>query len=257
MTTSDIPEVIAELQSEGRLPKTLTAKTVDAMTDSLTKYFDQASDDKIDEFVDKAEAVCKQMLVTEQKEGVTTGLNVAGGRSALGDFIESLGVENVAETMNVDFFLRIAGEVANGAGQYLVQNYDQTRLDEFPALELHRVYDVDVPRGSLEDKKGPEDGWDYRWQAACEEAGDDDALRVFNETGRMVALKSSDVWASLGDGAGGYKDTLGNRFAPFAWNSGMDTDEVSREDAVALGLIDEGEKAEPAAIDFKDLLSFT
>ena len=66
MTTSDIPEVIAELQSEGRLPKTLTAKTVDAMTDSLTKYFDQASDDKIDEFVDKAEAVCKQMLVTEQ-----------------------------------------------------------------------------------------------------------------------------------------------------------------------------------------------
>jgi hypothetical protein len=53
----------------------------------------------------------------------------------------------------------------------------------------------------------------------------------------MVALKSSSVWQQLGDGAGGYEDALGNPFAPFAFDSGMDTDEVSRDDVGKLGLI--------------------
>ena len=70
----------------------------------------------------------------------------------------------------------------------------------------------------------------------------------------MVALKSSGVWLALGDGAGGYSDTLGNPFPPFAYNSGYDVDEITREDAVALGLMSEDDEVQPAKTDFEDLI---
>lgn len=69
----------------------------------------------------------------------------------------------------------------------------------------------------------------------------------------MVALKNSGVWEALGDGAGGYEDTLGNSFPPFAFNSGMDCDEVSYQECVELGLLEEGEEVEGADIDPEDL----
>lgn len=263
MTPSEVQSVIDNLQKTGKLPAHITAPTRDAMAKSLNKYFGKIAADKISQFADKAKEVAEEALKTEQvsrpgmAETVTEGGSTATGRNILTSFLEDNAVTNIADTMNMDFFLRIAQEVANGAAQHIAQNFDQTRVDEFPALELHRVYDRRVPRGSELDKAGPENGWDDdegRWPAACEEAGDDDAAEVFESTGRMVALKSSGVWQALGDGAGGYDDTLGNPFAPFAFNSGMDCDEVDYDEAVSLGLIDDGDEVEPAKIDFEDLI---
>ena len=118
-------------------------------------------------------------------------------------------------------------EVTNGAGRFASQSSDPVQVDEFPALELLKVYDRDPP----------EQPWNARWQAACVAADDDKATTVFTKTRRMVALKSSSVWQQLGDGAGGYENALGNPFPPFAYGSGMDVEEVSREDAVELGLL--------------------
>jgi hypothetical protein len=133
-------------------------------------------------------------------------------------------------------------QVANGAGQFISQNLDQDTLDVWPALELVRLFEVELPRGF---KYGPNDtivpdpgqDWPSRWKAALGDSGDKKAQQAFDGTGRMVALKSSGVWQSLGDGAGGYGDTLGNPFPPFAFDSGMRVDEVSREGAQELGLI--------------------
>jgi len=152
-----------------------------------------------------------------------------------------------------DDFLSPVENVMNGARQFMAQNSDQTRVDVYPALELHRVYDRDVPRGFKTGAGGqlvpvPGDDWRSRWQAAAKQSGDNNAAQVFKKTGRMIALKSSGVWPALGDGAGGYGDALGNAFAPFAVGSGMDTDEVSREETVALGLMNDGDTAEPATI---------
>lgn len=262
--TSDIDSVIQSLEKDGKLPANITESTRKEMVKSLSRYFDKISSDKIEEFAAKAKEVAEQALKTEQEVRVgqekttTVGLNPATQRGILTDFIESNGVTGIAKEMNMDFFLRIAGEVANGAGNQMAQNFDEVRVDEFPALELKRAYGRLVPRGSEKDPAGPENGWDDddgRWKAACEESGDDDALKVFEDTGRMVALKSSEVWQALGDGAGDYTDTLGNPFAPFAFNSGFDTDEIDRDEATELGLLDEGEDAEPAKINFADLLS--
>lgn len=263
MTTSDIKSVIANLQKDGKLPLQLPQSTIDEISKSMTKYFGDIAKEKIGEFAEKAKEVAEETLKTEQavREGesltVTEGGSPATARSLLTEFLEGNGVANIGETMNMDFFLRIPREVAIGAGQFMAQNYDETRIDEFPALELVRVYGRKVPRGSEKDPAGPENGWDDddgRWQAACEESGDEDAAKVFEETGRMIALKSSEVWQALGDGAGEYEDTLGNPYAPFAFNSGMDTNEIDRDEAEELGLLDKGEEAEPADVDFGDLL---
>lgn len=89
----------------------------------------------------------------------------------------------------------------------------------FPAWELVRIAGRGTPRGD----------WPDRWEAAGGE--------FFG--GRMVAAKDSDVWQALGDGAGGYRDTLGNPFPPFAFGSGMGLREVRREEALTLGVISE------------------
>lgn len=150
--------------------------------------------------------------------------------------------------------------MAHGAGQFIQSNANEDVVDLYPALKL-LPYDTSyTPRGEKRGKGGelepdPDNSWEARWQAACDAAGDDDASNAFADTGRMVALKSSGVWQALGDGAGGYEDTLGNPYYPFAFNSSRVTEEVDGEDAEALGLLDKGEKAEPAAFDFATLFN--
>ena len=122
---------------------------------------------------------------------------------------------------------KILTQVPNGAGRFNSQNSDPVLLEEYPALEFLKVYD----------REPPEKTWKARWQAACAAANDGKASTIFTKTRRMVALKSSSVWQQLGDGAGGYEDTLGNPFPPFIPDSGFDLDEISRKEAQELGLI--------------------
>jgi hypothetical protein len=77
-----------------------------------------------------------------------------------------------------------------------------------------------------------------------------DAARVLAETGRMIALKDSEIWQALGDGEDGSTDTLGNPFPPFAFLSGMGVRDIGYTEAVALGVIEPGEKVEPQKLDY-------
>ncbi len=76
--------------------------------------------------------------------------------------------------------------------------------------------------------------WPSRWKAAGESVGWLGAHRL-----RMVALKDSPIWQALGNGIGGYRDTLGNPYPPFAFGSSYGWREVSRLEARRLGLIEE------------------
>lgn len=252
-TASAAGDFVDYMEANGKLPPHLPAALKEKMRQSLARYFSSISQDKIRQFSDKAEAAVRATLRTlqEARPGVDRTVEVGGsnasGRTALTDFIEGTdGVGDIGATMNMGFYLRVAEEVAKGGMNFVAQNWDQERVDEWPALEFHRLYEREVPRGEevvkgvVQTWNGWDDG-DGRWVAACEEAGDDDAAEVFSSTGRCVALKSSGVWQALGDGAGGYTDTLGNQFEPFAFNSGWGTDEVDRKDAVELGLMDDVE----------------
>lgn len=100
---------------------------------------------------------------------------------------------------------------------------EETRetLDAFPAWRFVRFM---TPNGQARD-------WGVRWAAAGESVNWAGASRTV-----MVARKDSPIWQALGDGAGGFTDTLGNPYPPFAFNSGMGWEDVDRDEAEALGL---------------------
>ena len=174
---------------------------------------------------------------------VTEGLNVAKAREQAKTLLESLGyepdpdkrgtIEDLSSDRRINLVLETNVAVAQGQGRWL-QGQDEVSLDTFPALELLRV----------EERKDPRD-WPQRWRIAAAVAGDVDAARVLEFEGRMIARKDSGIWQALGDGAGGYTDTLGNPFEPFAFASGMGTLPVSHDEAEALGLIRAGQKVTP------------
>lgn len=113
---------------------------------------------------------------------------------------------------------------------------DQVALDVNPAWELVRMIETRVQRD-----------WQERWLAAAEATGGFDGCTDPREAGgRMVALKNHPIWQALGDGEGGYDDTLGNPWPPFAFNSGMNVIDVSRDDAVALGIMGPDDTVKPS-----------
>lgn len=182
---------------------------------------------------------------------VTEGFNPASAKEWIDRQFAKLSPEGLQAAGFVEQAIKISTEVAQGAGRYVAQNADAEAVAEYPAWEFKRVYDRDVPRGDSGHQG--DDDWPTRWQAAAQASGDDDAARIERETGRMVALKASPIWAALGTGAGGYQDTLGNPFPPFAFNSGFDCDEVHRTDCEELGL--PVSNVQPADVDLENLFA--
>ena len=187
-------------------------------------------------------------------QGVTTGETT---NSLTGEITKLLtqfeGGRALAAEMNIGFKIDVAQRVMRGAGHFLS---DQADIDEYPAWEFHRLYERDVPRGYKGGKGGlipvPDDDWPSRWAEAGESCGDDDWLEWEgdDQAGRGVALKSSGIWAQLGSLR---DDTLGNAYYPFAFNSGFGTDGVPYNECVQLGLLQDGDRPEPAKIDFAKL----
>lgn len=110
--------------------------------------------------------------------------------------------------------------LAHGHGRWVAAQ-DPDLLDAFPAWELVRISPAEEPRN-----------WPLRWMMAG----------GTTYGGRMIALKGAPVWDGLGN-TQLFEDALGNPYPPFAFNSGMDVREVSRAEAVALGLLAAGEPA--------------
>jgi hypothetical protein len=100
-----------------------------------------------------------------------------------------------------------------------------------PAWELVRMRHSKVPRD-----------WEERWSDARDGTQEEGSTEAGE---RMVALKDHPIWQALGDGIGGYDDTLGNPWPPFAFRSGMGVIDVNRDDAIALGIMDEATRVQP------------
>lgn len=116
---------------------------------------------------------------------------------------------------------------------------DEQRRYQFPCYELVRIAPRHTPRG-MRRRDGvltpkPGDDWPSRFVAAGGE--------LYEKGTRMIAIKGSDVWVKLGEGAGGYTDTLGNPFAPFAFGSGYGLRELPRGECLLIGVITEDDQA--------------
>lgn len=106
---------------------------------------------------------------------------------------------------------------------------DPDILDAFPAQELIRWRSRKVPRN-----------WIARWR---------DHGGKFFKGGRMIARKNDPIWVAI--------SAFRNPYPPFDFNSGMGVSDVSRDQAEALGVIEPGEKIQPAHKGFNDTLSLS
>ena len=172
-------------------------------------------------YLARVREVCAQML-----EG---RISQADARNVLGGILERMGLSpqdggglaNPASIRRLDLIVETQTQMAASVAQLQEQTPAVTAM--WPAWELTRLEGRAMPRGD----------WPQRWDAAGRAVGFDGVSRDY---GRMVALKSSPIWQALGDGAGGFRDTLGNPYPPFAYGSGMGWVDVTREECEALGL---------------------
>lgn len=125
----------------------------------------------------------------------------------------------------------------------MAQGHARWKLDQsegalllWPAQEFVRV----------EDRQAPRQNWPERFAAAAVAAGDDQALAAFQASGRMIALKTSGLWAKL--------SRFDVPWPPFDFQSGMGLEDVDRDTAVELGLMGPADKLQPAEADFNEQL---
>ena len=167
-------------------------------------------------------------VVTRMLEG---GISQADARDALGGVLDQMGhsmqdeggLRNPASIRRLNLILETQTKMAASVAQLDEQTDDVVAM--WPAWELMR----------LEDRRAPRPDWAARWNLAGASVGWAGALPT-HIGGRMVALKGSPIWKALGDGVGGFRDTLGNPYPPFAYSSGMGWEDVDRDECEALGL---------------------
>ena len=136
------------------------------------------------------------------------------------------GMTDHASTRRLNLILKTNTQLAAGMAQRESRN-DPLLAKAFPAWELLSGGYRSVHRTD----------WPIRWA----EAGNAVAWKGARKGRRMVALKTSPIWEALGNGAGGFHDTLGNPYPPFAYGSSYEWSELSRIEAEKLGLIDDKE----------------
>lgn len=255
-------EALQHLLSKQVMPTSMGSAEIAALDASVRRqsFFSARTllEDLIQQYKADVESIINPQRVQradrvtpDNPEGwVTEGLDPATARLRAQQLLDSLGydpgedrgtIKDLRSRARIDLVVKTNTELAQGAGHFVKQN-DPELVDAFPALELTRYEQRHEPRD-----------WQQRWILAAQVAGDPQAYGALGNHGRLVALKSSGIWQALGDGAGGYTDTLGNPYPPFAFGSGMWTQEVDREDAEALGLLQRLEVAAPAQFDFGSL----
>lgn len=170
-------------------------------------------------------------------------INAADARTGLQAVLDELGLSDrtgaltdLGSARRLNLILRTQRQMAASAARLAEQTPDV--LDAWPAWRLTRMGTRAVPR----------DDWPQRWHAAGERVGWRGAHRS-----QMVALKSSPIWQALGDGAGGFRDAIGNPYPPFAFGSGLDWMDVSREEALRLGLEPDGQAPQQADLSPSDV----
>jgi hypothetical protein len=172
--------------------------------------------------------------------GILTGqMDQASARLAIKQFLAEMGyqpdpekaggLQDLSSDVRIDLQLETNVDTARGYGWYS-EGQQADVLDEWPAWEL-----IDTAPGG--DPRRRRD-WAARWERCGGQFYD----------GRMIALVNDLIWQQLGDPAI-FPDGLGNPYAPFAFNSAWRLRDIGRDEAVALGLIDDTTELLPQPID--------
>ena len=144
-------------------------------------------------------------------------------------------IRDLSSSRRIQLILDTNVKRARSMGQVAASENPLT-LMSMPAWRLTRTGARKKPRGN----------WNRRWAAAGAKCGWKGAAHR-----TMCALKTSPIWQALADGAGGFDDTLGSPYPPFAFGSGMawvnvrrsEWKRICQEEGIPDGLDDITEKA--------------
>lgn len=145
----------------------------------------------------------------------------------LGSEVDEADLTDLASDARLNLILDTNVDQAAGYGSW-AQGQDEAILDQWPAQELVRVREAAQPRD-----------WKRIW---VENGG-----TLYN--GRMIALKNDPIWVRI--------SRFGLPYPPFDFNSGMDVDDIDRDEAIQLGLIDRDTRIEPQTRGFAADLAAT
>jgi hypothetical protein len=173
----------------------------------------------------------KDRFISEMREIVTDmGLGPTGPQT----------IEDIRSAPRLGLIFDMAEQSAYGYAQRKI-GLDEDVLNIFPAQRLVRIQSREVPRGYKRRGGGlvadPDNAWPERWRRAGESVGWEGALPGED----MVALKTSPIWTAL--------NAFGTPWPPFDFNSGMGLKDVRRDEAEALGLVDQGRRITGQAAD--------
>jgi hypothetical protein len=259
LSTSEFREAVKHLQAKQLMPTNLSSAEISQqLSAAMRRQSFFSATNTIDEILAAMKSAVQSIVNPQQvlrpgaTQTVTEGFNPASARAAIAQYFQELGykpdegtegtLKDLSSSKRIDLVVDTNVKLAHGAGRYVQQNADPDVVDLWPALNFVR----------FEERAEPRD-WEQRWRLAASVAGDPRAAAALELHGQMAALKSSGIWQALGDGEGGYTDTLGNPYPPFAFGSGMWTEELSREEAEDLGLLEKGQDVEPADFDLASL----
>lgn len=125
-------------------------------------------------------------------------------------------IKDLLSKSRLDAIIKTNVEQARGFINYAA-GIEPGAFAAFPAQELRRIQHRNHERQD----------WPERWRRAMDKVGRKEC--TVTPDGRMVALKTSPVWPAL--------SVFGQPFPPFDWGSGMGVMDVSKDEAIKLGLI--------------------
>lgn len=160
-----------------------------------------------DALIDRSSLIAKLREVA-QREGIPVDPAKAGG---LQDITSRARLSLILDTQlaQVREFARWKAE------------QDPDILDAFPAQELVRIEDRQIPRK-----------WRERWLQSGGKL----------HAGRMIAAKGDRIWSAI--------NRFGTPWPPFDFNSGMGIEDIDRDEAEELGVIAPGQVVPPGEQDF-------
>lgn len=170
--------------------------------------------------VDTAKRKPNEALVSQEKF-ISEMKSYLRGR---GYAVDGTALTDIASRRRLSLIYKMNYDEAREYAKY-TRGQDSDALYMFPAQEFLRVEPRRVPRTD----------WQTRWRAA--------GGKLYG--GRMVALKSSDVWKNL--------SRFDRPYPPFDFGSGMGVEDIDRDEAIELGLLPKDEPVDEIP-DFDDAL---
>jgi hypothetical protein len=240
---SGLSDAAKMLRAKSLLPTSLDSAAIRGISASIRRQSLFSAQTLLTDLLEKY-----QEQLTELASSDT---DPATARLEIKNFLDSIGLKpsgesgditDITSDARINLVLKTNLELSQGAGHLIQQNNPKV-IGAFPALELVRFEARKVPRD-----------WHQRWLTAARSCGDFKAYAALADHGRMVALKDSPIWDALGSSEL-FPDGLDNPYPPFAFNSGMWTQDVSFDEAKSLGLLDDNTELKPRAINFENLFN--